>query len=127
VVTYNYYPDGSVSSVVTPFGQIFYGYDKAGELVSLSSPFAETTSFGYDHAGRPTSQSSQTGGVPIVTSYTYGVSGQTGDPSTAPSYLRTLQENVNGSLFALYTLTHSYLGQLQSQQATGDSQNFSYD
>ena len=42
-----------------------------------------------------------------------------GDPSTAPAYLKTITQTVNGSLFWKYTLKTSLLGQLLSQTGLG--------
>jgi len=111
-VSYTYYGDGKVASMTSPVGTTTYSYDAAGRLISMVNPFNEVTNWTYDHAGRVTSETTTppAPGVPIQTAYTYGVSGQGGDPSTSPVYLWTITQRVNGQVFWTYTLQHSYLG-----------------
>jgi RHS repeat-associated protein len=107
--------------MTSPVGTTFYSYDAAGRLSSLTNPFGETTTWLYDHAGRVISQSTTTSaGKTIATAYTWGVSGQAGDPSTAPAYLRSITHTINGQVFRSYLLTHSYLGQVLSRQGSGN-------
>ncbi len=130
-VGHSYHPDGKVATMTSPVGTTVYSYDAAGRMISLTDPFGALTNWTYDHAGRVTTESTlTTAGHTITTSYGYGPSGQPGDPSTAPAYLRTITQTVNGQPFQEYTLTHSYLGQLLQQVGTGaatENGQWSYD
>jgi RHS repeat-associated protein len=130
-VSYTYYGDGKVASMTSPVGTTSYFYNAAGRLSSMTNPFGQTTTWTYDHAGRVTGESTGTGSGTVATAYVWGVSGQAGDPSTAPAYLRTVTQTVNGQAFWTYTLKHSYLGQLLEQTGVGvgasDSAVYAYD
>jgi len=136
-VTYTYFPDGKRKSMTLTVGSNNYTwnytYDANGRLSSVSSPFSETTGWNYDHAGRMSAQTVTTAAnAQLQTQYIYGVSGQGGDPSTAPAYLRNIYQTINGVNFWSYTLTHSYLGQLTQQSGSGsagetESENYGYD
>jgi RHS repeat-associated protein len=130
-VSYTYFGDGKVATMTSPAGTTSYQYNANGRLISLTSPVGETTTYGYDHAGRLTSETTTTtAGVPVSTTYAWGVSGQMGDPSTAPAHLRTIAQTVNGAAFETYTLNHSYLGQLQQQTGAGagvETLSYGYD
>ncbi len=129
-VTYSYYPDGKVATMTSPVRTTSYAYDVAGRMVSLTDPFGALTTWTFDAAGRVTSETTLAGATTIATSYGYGPSGQPGDPSTAPAYLRSITQTVNGQPFQQYTLTHSYLGQLLQQVGTGaatENSQWSYD
>jgi YD repeat-containing protein len=132
-VSYTYYPDGKRASMTSPLGTTTYAYDTAGRVSTLTDPLNQTTTWTYDHTGRPLSQTSITRrGVTLATTFTYGLSGQAGDPSTAPSYLRSITQTVNGQLARQYTLTHSYLGQLLERDGLGpngytETATFAYD
>jgi YD repeat-containing protein len=132
-VSYTYYPDGKRATMTSPFGTTTYAYDATGNVTSLTDPLNQTTTWTYDHTGRPLSQTSVTRrGVNISTVYGYGPSGQPGDPSTTPSYLRTITQTVNGQTVRQYTLTHSYLGQLLQRSGVGpngyaETATFGYD
>ncbi|MES4793326.1 MAG: hypothetical protein C4321_10415, partial [Chloroflexota bacterium] len=126
-VSYDYYPDGKRHTMTSPAGVTTYTYDKAGRLKTLVSPAGETTTWSYDKAGRVTSEvTTTTAGQNVGTTYTYGPSGQTGDPSTAPVYLRTLTHTVNGTPLWTFTLKHSYLGQLLEQTGVGPTGESDY-
>lgn len=119
-VSYTYYPDGKRQSMTSPAGTTTYRYDAVGRLSQLTSPFGQTTTWSYDHAGRIAGETTTTAtGVPIRTDYQWGVSGLATDLSTAPVYLRGIQQKVNGQPFWTYTLTHSYLGQIVGRDGQG--------
>ncbi|HET6387585.1 MAG TPA: RHS repeat-associated core domain-containing protein, partial [Armatimonadota bacterium] len=132
--SYTYYPDGRRKTMSLTVGADVYTWsytwDGVGRLSSITSPFSEGASWSYDHAGRLTGQTTTTAsGAQLQTQYVYGVSGQGGDSSTAPYYLRNMYELVNGTAFWSYTLTHSYLGQLTGQSGSGsagETENESY-
>ena len=129
-VSYTYYPDGSRKTMTSPAGTTYYTYDQAGRLQTLTDPFGAVSRWSYDHAGRITGHTTTTlAAVQLAEDFTYGVSGQAGDPSTTPSYLRTIWQYIGNSNVATYTLTHSYLHQLLSQtgsQSNGNTESDSY-
>ena len=132
-ISYGYYADGKLQTMTSPVGTTTYLYNANGQLSSISDPFSQNTGFGFDHAGRMTGQTSTTRQAKTIqTTWTYGISGQTGDTSAAPAYLRTITQVANGTTVRQYTLIHSYLGQLLSRTATGaggfsETDSFGYD
>lgn len=64
--TYSYNDDGRLSTVVDPRGNVsgadaalyrtVYGYDAAGNVLSVSDPLSHATSYVYDRVGRRTSR-----------------------------------------------------------------------
>ena len=119
-VSYTYTGNGQVSTMSTPVGTTSYLYDENGALARLTDPFGHVTQWFSDHVGRLLSQTTTTNtGTVFSTTYSWGVSGQANDTSTAPVYLRQIQQTLNGQPFWSYTLTHSFLGQLLRQQGTG--------
>ena len=130
-VSYTYYGDGKVATMTSPVGVTSYTYDRNGRPATMTDPFGAVTSWTYDHSGRLVNETTTTGlGAVFSSTNGYGVSGQPGDPSTAPAYLRTITQTINGAPFEQYTLTHSYLGQLLDQTGAGffaDTNVFAYD
>ncbi len=132
-VSYAYYGDGKRQSMTSPAGTTTYSYDADGRLATLTNPYGEVTTWSYDHAGRLIDESTTSGTATLDTANTWGVSGQASDPSTAPAYLRTITQQVNGQPFRTYTLTHSYSGQLLEQDGSGqngmfgETRTFAYD
>jgi YD repeat-containing protein len=132
-VSYVLSADGKRKSMSSSAGTVNYTWNSAGQITGLTDTLEQTTSWTFDHSGRPTTQTSTSRqGVPISTTYTYGPSGQAGDPSTAPVYLRQITQKVNGATVRQYTLKHSYLGQLLQRDGTWtngrfESSTFSYD
>jgi RHS repeat-associated protein len=117
VVSYTYTGSGAVQTVTTPVGLTSYSYD----VVSLTNPSGETTTWGYDFTSRAVSQNTNTGSATISAINAYGNTGQSADASAAPLYLRTVQNKVNGQPFSTYELTHSYLGQVTKRERIGDA------
>lgn len=108
--------------MTSPVGTTTYFYDAAGRLISMTNPFGEVTTWAYDHAGRVLSKTTTppAPGVPIQTAYTYGVSGQGGDPSTSPAYLRTITQRVNGQNEAQADWSRSVIDRSKTQQGTSE-------
>ncbi len=69
---YNYYPDGSRSSMTTPAGSFDYTYDGRGELTGLTNPLGEQFSWSYLDNGWLWSQQS---GNAVNAVYTYNPRG----------------------------------------------------
>jgi RHS repeat-associated protein len=137
-LTYTYYPDGKLETLISPAGTTTCQYDVNGRMTSLTWPSGDTTSWLYDHVGRFTQQQTQSPtGVKVTTNTYWGVSGLSGDPSTAPAYLHQISETATktGSTTwkSSYTLKHSVLGQLVSETGSTTAPNdtsselFTYD
>ncbi len=102
--------------MVSPVGQSTYTYDLDDRLTNLTDPFANSTTWTYDHAGRAINESTvPSAGVPIATAYTWGGSNYPGDPSTAPDYLSLVSQSINSVPYWQYSVQHSYLGQILGQ------------
>lgn len=54
-VSYGYDKTGNLTSLTDPAGTATYRYDAANRLTSLADPFGQTTTFGYDDADNRTS------------------------------------------------------------------------
>jgi YD repeat-containing protein len=132
-VEYVYQPDGRPTTMLSYVNGVLktqesYTYNARGQVESITVPGLGVTNITYDFAGRFLSQvTTSPSGTSIGTTHTYSVSGQAGDPSTAPAYLRTVTNTVNGAPVETYTLTHSYLGQLLSVSSSNQIYNYSYD
>ena len=61
-VSYAYYPDGSLKSIVYPGGATLgYTYDEAGRMTALSDPVGTTTSYTYEQDSGRLSSAAQLG------------------------------------------------------------------
>jgi RHS repeat-associated protein len=54
-LTYGYDKVGNLTSLTEPDGTTSYGYDRGNRLTSLADPWGQTTTFGYDAANHRTS------------------------------------------------------------------------
>ncbi|MCW3052530.1 MAG: hypothetical protein JWN14_1700 [Chthonomonadales bacterium] len=121
-ITYGYNPDASVATMTSPAGTTAYSYDASGQLIRLTDPSGNVTTWSRDHIGRTLQQSTHTtAGATIGTNYAYGNSNQPGDSSPAPLFLTGITQTVNGQASYTYSLQHDYLGNLLAMQGTGTS------
>jgi RHS repeat-associated protein len=72
-ISYSYYSNGSRESMTTPAGTFAYSYDAAGRPASMTNPFNETTTWGYQNNNWLQTQTLDNG---AVATYTYNPLGQ---------------------------------------------------
>src|SRR5205807_197998 len=59
-ISYSYFGDGKLQTMVSPAGTTSYSYGANGRPSSMSSPNGEVTAWTYDHAGRLKSETTAT-------------------------------------------------------------------
>ena len=72
-ISYAYYPNGSRQTMTTPAGNFGYSYDAGGRPSSMTNPFSETTSWGYQNNNWLATQTLANG---LVATYTHNALGQ---------------------------------------------------
>ncbi|HEY3039307.1 MAG TPA: RHS repeat-associated core domain-containing protein [Pyrinomonadaceae bacterium] len=72
-ISYQYYPNGSRQTMMTPAGTFGYSYDAAGRPSSMTNPFSETTSWSYQNNNW---LSTQTLANDALATYTHNALGQ---------------------------------------------------
>ncbi len=111
-ISYNYRPDGQLSSIVAP-GNITtsFGYDTYGRQNKLTDPSAGSTTFAYDAAGNVSSKTAANG---KVTRMTYD------------AHNRMTKLEYVGELTTTYTYNTD--GMIASEQSNnGTSKTYTYD
>ena len=79
-ITYNYHPDGSRSSMLTPVGSFTYGYSGSQKLNSVSDPLGQATSWSRLDNNWIASRGLSNG---ATTNHTYNSAGQVTDITTS--------------------------------------------
>ena len=145
-IGYSYNPDGSRASMNTSAGNFSYSYDAAGRVVSLTNPFAKTTSWDYQannwlfhqYLGNQTSTTYAYDTIGRLSSLTdLATDASTLSAYTALSYngqskLAGYQADVTAmpALSGLLSYNYDTHGHLQEEQSTlgsGYDHTFNYD
>lgn len=145
-ITYTYYPDGLLNTLVDASGTVTYGYDDADRVNSIDEPHATpiTVSYpsetravlaypntvsetmDYDDSGRLTQIEAKKGAT-TLTRYSYTYTYQDGGGQTQDGGLRGTVTDKDGNLT---TFTYDTVGRLTRAQTTGPSPSdyqYSYD
>lgn len=112
LITYNYYSDGRINSIITPEGTTTYYYNGDKQISSVISPNNVSLSYGYDRYGRINNISENISGQSFNSYFSYDAYGKINSRTYPSGLTETFDYNTNGYLSSflvggnpIYTIT----------------------